>query len=134
MKFFSRLFGENRPDDVNRLLPGDYDFDIVGEASYQQELEAIVGCRDDDSAEYMTQARLLPEPTNPYDENAICVTIEGKTIGYLSRKNAVEYHRRIGSRPTICDAMIIGGWERGKRGQGHFGVKLDIAWPPKLET
>ena len=36
-------------------------------------------------------AVLVPEPTNPYDANAISVQIDGQVIGYLPRATAQEY-------------------------------------------
>jgi len=30
----------------------------------------------------------VPEPSNRYDPNAVQVMIEGKVVGYLSRRNA----------------------------------------------
>lgn len=80
----------------------------------------------------------MPEPTNPYDPNAVMVIIDGLKVGYLSRDDAAAYipflQQHIGSTPPVrCDAMICGGWSRGRRGSGHYGVKLDLTFPPEME-
>lgn len=107
---------------------GGFDFDIVGEASYQQALESIAG-RSDESAEHYCTATLSPEPSNQYDSNAIRVDINGKTVGYIARGVTAEFHRVLRGRSAQANAIIVGGWSRGSRGSGHFGVKLDIDEP-----
>lgn len=56
------------------------------------------------------------------------------TVGYLSRKNAREYRKRLKKAgyqgiTATCFAIIVGGWDRGGGDRGHFGVKLDL---PKI--
>ncbi len=111
--------------------PGTFDFDIVGEANYQAALEKICGGRTKDSAEYLTEAVLYLEDSNPHDDQAVMVTIDGETVGYLSRQNARSYRKQLkqmGHERIICkcDAMIVGGWHRSASDQGKFGVKLDL--------
>lgn len=118
---------------------GRYDFDIVGESHYQDTLEDVCGGRSEDAADHDTLAILIPQPDNPHDRNAVRVVMlvddEMETVGYLSRDQAVPYHQRMAQmglsrRLAGCRAKIVGGWE-GPRGSGHFGVKLDLAWPVK---
>lgn len=33
-----------------------------------------------------TKAKLVPEPTNKYDKNAVKVCVDGKTVGYIKRE------------------------------------------------
>jgi hypothetical protein len=71
---------------------------------------------------------LIPEPTNPYDPNAIRVCAEGGgTIGYLSRENAIEYkevfaqlaaHQHVGA----CRAKLIGGTPE----KSTYGVLINL--------
>jgi hypothetical protein len=101
---------------------GDTDFHIVGESRYQPELRRVA------KSGRLFTAVLMPEPTNPYDRNAICVTAEaGKTVGYLDRAWAVEYqevfallarHGRVGA----CRAKLIGGVGNKK----SYGVLLNL--------
>ncbi|WP_176055833.1 HIRAN domain-containing protein [Brucella intermedia] len=131
-----RAAGIGRSDNIKSNFviagDGDYDFDIVGESNYQDVLERIAG-RSDESAEYYCTAQLVPEPKNPHDNRAIRVDIDSLTVGYISRNETSDFHSVLRGRSANVDALIVGGWERGKRGRGHFGVKLDIAVPVRLE-
>ena len=56
--------------------------------------------------------RLVPEPNNPFDPNAVAVLTEGNaTIGYLSRDVAKGYQKRLLGLPTpiTCPAQLRGG-------------------------
>lgn len=111
--------------------PGTYEFEIVGESRYQDVLVTICGGRTEDSAEHMTEAVLHLEDSNPHDNLAVRVDIDGRTVGYLSRKDARSYRKQLkqlGHERIVCkcDAMIVGGWRRSRTDQGHFGVKLDL--------
>jgi hypothetical protein len=59
-----------------------------------------------------------PEPTNPYDPNAVVVKFEGDTVGYLPAKFA---ERVVEGMPglaftghiddvTVHDGHVVGGW------------------------
>lgn len=109
---------------------GAFDIDIVGESNYQAELEALAGGRDVEGADFEVSGVLMPEPNNPYDPNAIRVVVGGRTIGYIPKRETAAYHAVLGGRPAQVQILIVGGWDRGKRGSGHFGAKLDVAWPP----
>ena len=111
---------------------------VVGEGSYQGSLERLAGGRTIDGPRdrYHT-AILLPEPTNPYDPNAVRVAVvtssgDGATIGYLSREDAVAYRPVIDrlaaqGKVAACRASIGGGWDRG-----NFGVRLSMGTPDAL--
>ena len=115
---------------------GDYEFEVVGESYYQDALSAICGGHCEEGHEVECVAMLVPEPSNQYDRNAVAVHINGRKVAHLSREDAVEYHhalRQLSVRsPIKCDAIIVGGWDRGSRGKGSFGVKLDLAIPLSL--
>lgn len=102
-----------------------YDFEIVGEASYQSELKQIAGSNPD-GVEYYCTATLRAEPSNKYDPNAIKVVIEGKTVGYISRRETSLVHPHLRRGSLTCDAVVVGGWHRGDDDRGHYGVKLDL--------
>jgi hypothetical protein len=126
------LFGRKDNRKVVRLEAGDCDFDIVGESFYQEDLERICGGKTEDGVEFECEAALVPEAGNPHDKNAVRIEINFKKVGHLSREHAAEYRKILGTTVSICDSMIVGGWNRGKKDQGHFGVKLDIDWPPEI--
>lgn len=104
--------------------PGTYSQPVVGESHYQAALEAICGKRTNEGENKIVQATLVLE-NNPHDPQAVRIDIQGKTVGYLSRDDARVYRKQIGKNAT-CQAVIRGGWDRGKRGRGSYGVSLDL--------
>lgn len=133
MGWFSRLFGGGQQPIRSMHLEGDgsFDFDIVGESHYQDALTSIVGGRSDESVELDCVAEIVCEDDNPHDAKAVAIYINGRKVGHLARTVASGYrdmlkkHGWVGWSIT-ADAMIVGGWDRGSRGKGDFGVKLDI--------
>ncbi len=73
------------------LLGGQDDLEVVGERAYQDVLWDLSGGTVGDRIRRHIVAVLVPEPTNPYDTNAIAVQIEGQVVGYLPRATAQEY-------------------------------------------
>lgn len=67
---------------------GSFEYDIVGEASYQDALDRICGGKCEDGHEFEVAALLIEEPDNPADPNAVRAVISGATVGYLPRKDA----------------------------------------------
>jgi hypothetical protein len=143
MGIFRRLFGFGKGSRTPRRMTswcatGEPWFDVVGESHYQSELEQICGGRTPGGAEFYCTAVLVPEPNNQFDKNAVAVFINGRKVAHMSRNDLAEYHdalrgHRLKGKPVCCQAMIVGGWsQRRGREQGHFGVKLDIEWPPEL--
>ncbi|SEP71428.1 HIRAN domain-containing protein [Devosia sp. YR412] len=107
---------------------GSFDFDIVGEASYQEALDTIAGGKTKKGHEIEVLATLVREPSNPHDGNAIAVIIEGRKVGYVARAEAKAISKMIdscGYSQFTADAMIVGGWV-DRKGEGHYGVKLDL--------
>jgi len=90
---------------------------VVGESQYQDALarigEKIQTC----------SATLLPEPSNPFDGNAVVVQIDGMTVGYLCRADARRYQRRLLALtvPMQVPAKLIGG----TADKPSYGVLLD---------
>jgi hypothetical protein len=104
---------------------------VVGESHCQAALRALGGDRRLRGEQVVFTAALLPDPKNPYDENAIGVHISGGArVGYLSRGDAVEY-RDVGRFLTkekavgLCRARLIGGTPD----KPSIGVVLGLADP-----
>ncbi|HKP20167.1 MAG TPA: HIRAN domain-containing protein [Thermoleophilaceae bacterium] len=104
----------------------------VGEASYQDALRHICGSDRWEHVRCEVRAVLVPEPSNPYDPNAVMVQVDGQLVGYLSRGDAVEYQpvtRTLFERGEVivCDARICG------RGPGsdtpNLGIFLELPSP-----
>ncbi|MDX1785281.1 hypothetical protein [Roseovarius sp. ZX-A-9] len=110
-----------------------YTHAIVGEASYQDNIEKIVGGKGQYSAKYECMATLECENNNPHDENAVAVKIGKRLVGYLAREDAASYRSELQSIDASLPlaqvrAKIVGGW-RDAESEGHFGVKLNLKRP-----
>ena len=124
-------FAKPQQAKVQLTGPGAFEYKIVGEAKYQRALETICGGRTEEGIKKNVQAILIPESYNPQDKHAIRVSIQGHTVGYLSKVNAKTYRKKMkaagfSAKPAACSAMIVGGWDYGRHDRGHFGVKLDL--------
>lgn len=93
-----------------------FNTEVVGEASYKRQLRAVFGSGE---GRKHFDARLDPEPSNPHDANAIKVSVDGGTVGYLPRASAKRYGKKYGERSQTCSAVIV------SREGGH-GVWLDL--------
>jgi hypothetical protein len=110
---------------------GSFSLDVIGESHYQRALEHVCGGRTEASQDRVVTAVLILEDDNPYDSQAVCVTIDEWTVGYLPRQKARVFRarlRREGIRGDEfeCRANIRGGWDRGDGDRGFFGVWLDV--------
>lgn len=109
----------------------EFDFEIVGEHSYQQALKRIAGAKTEMSKEHYAVATLNLEPDNPYDKEACVVKISTETVGYLSKQEAFDFLDQLDqlkiARSTffLVDAVVVGGW-KNKDSEGSYGVKLDM--------
>ena len=132
-KWFTKKYGKGSKYDQIAVLdgPGKFEFDIVGESNYQRALKRIAGPKDETSKRPRCTAILILEDDNPHDDKAVRVDIEGQTVGYLDRKMARQYRNQlarqgISARRFQVEAMIVGGWDRGRSDRGHYGVLLDL--------
>lgn len=131
MGFFSRIFRSNR---VPALAPGrGWVVPVVGEAAYQDALRSAYRKNGGDGHDLKIVAVLIPEDGNRFDANAVRVEIGRRMVGYLPRELAVQYRAALGETAGECIAKIVGGFEMDDGTSAHFGVKLNLAWPPRLK-
>ncbi len=106
-------------------------FEVVGESHRHADLAglrtSLVG--DPNQFEVWTVAKLVPEPTNPHDRNAVRVEIHRRLVGYVSRDEAPEVRlwvkaRERGGRPVFVVARLAGGRVVDGR-VGPIGVVLE---------
>jgi hypothetical protein len=108
-----------------RRLEGELvDVEIVGESGYQEYLRELRRRRGE------LEIVLRPEPTNPYDLNAVVVLIEGRPVGYLPKAAAKEWQPMILAAEAegflvAGPAEILGG-TKDKPSLGIFG---SAPWP-----
>ena len=117
-------------------LPGDGFLAVVGESQCQDALRATHEvCTDKFEGRPAFTAALVPEPDNPYNENAIAVWGPRGRVGYLSHDDALDYRevfeeiRRRGENGGACGAHLTGG-DSGK----SYGVVLRLADPEHCLT
>jgi hypothetical protein len=109
----------------------EFEFHVVGTLHHQTELEAICGGHHRTSAHQYCAALLVPE-FNVHDRHAIAVVIRGKQVGHLGREDAHEFREALHRdrfADAACEAMIVGGWDRGGKNKGFFGVRLNACLP-----
>lgn len=97
---------------------------VVGESHYQEALRGLSDALEVlERHERNFDARLVPEPNNRYDANAIAVMAGDKKIGYLPREIAKSYHVPLARQPAPveCPAQLRGGEDGTK-----IGVVLDF--------
>jgi hypothetical protein len=121
----------SEPDEVEIRGNGCFALEIVGESHYQKNLESICGPRKEEGEDLITDACLILEDNNPYDNKAVRIDISGLTVGHLSRETARLYREQLNQsgHPRaigFCKARIKGGWKRRGNDIGHYGVWLDI--------
>ncbi len=98
------------------------DVDVVGEAAYQDALRSLKRRRN-------LKMVLRPDPTNPYDVNAVKVLIEGQTVGYLPKREAPAWQAMVLAAEaegfTITGPADILG---GTKDKPHLGVFGSVPW------
>ena len=110
---------------------GQFEFEVVGEAQYQEVIQRLAGDHGTNPADAEYEAELVPEDENRYDPKAVAVRIQGERVAYFSRDDARSFRRRLGQRRlsgqiTKCRACLAGGGTRRNGEKLFYGVKLDI--------
>jgi collagen type III alpha len=108
---------------------------VVGESHRIPDLRRIAGrMGGGPEGEAETTAVLVPEPDNKFDPNAVSVAIDGTTVGYLPREDAVSYSPTLLRLATAGVAVSVPArvwW--GPLGDSNWmaSVQLDLG-PPGL--
>ena len=103
---------------------------VAGTSYRQKELRKIAGKKTEDGFDLPVVAALVPEPSNEHDRNAVSVQIDGTLVGYLSRETAAQVQRELIAfrkrtrRHVAVNAKIVGGWKRGRKDEGDYGVRV----------
>lgn len=108
-----------------------YLVEVRGESECQAQLEDICGGRKTSGMHYRMQ------PTLVISDNKVRVQVDGVIIGRLDDDYAAGYKQQLATTPylsatVLCEAMIVGGWDRGPGDRGMFGGKLDL--PPNINA
>ncbi|MFG3592267.1 hypothetical protein [Bradyrhizobium sp. RDI18] len=131
MGFLGRLFGSKQ---ISSLAPGrGWVVPVVGEAQYQGALQTLYRKNGGSGHDIKVAAVLVPEDDNAFDTNAVRIEIESRGVGYLPREMAQQYRAAMGESIGQCSAKIVGGFELDDGSSAYFGVKLNLAWPPRMK-
>lgn len=108
---------------------------VVGESRYVRGLKKLAKrLGGGPTGEAMTTAVLLAEPFNVYDANAVAVAIDGDTVGYLPREDAVNYSavlQDLSRRGVAISVPARVWWSQADGGDWMASVRLDLG-PPGL--
>ena len=111
---------------------GDFEFDVVGESFYQDNLRKFAGVHGDEPANEEVDAYIVPDNDNEYDDKAVAIYVNGHKVAHMSRTDARKFRRRLSSKKlggatTQCKAIITGGGLQKRSGQRYdYGISLDI--------
>ena len=90
----------------------DYNYDVVGESFQRDHLTALIRAHNAfESGEIYSTAVLELEPTNPFDENAVKVVVEGTQVGYIPKFDS----------PAVTEMVK-------KSGKSSYEVPVRIGW------
>lgn len=124
---------QRRPQGRGVLVgDGRFSFRVVGTSFHQDQLEAIAGARTRAGYHRFCAALLAPQPSNPYDRQAIVVVIHDIEVAHLDRGSARDFGKVLsasGFADVACEAEIVGGWVRGADDWGYVGVRLNAYLP-----
>jgi restriction system protein len=107
---------------------GRYPTSVVGESHYQDHLAYLAEIYPDRLIETVD---LYLEENSPYDANQVNVSVEGETVGHLSRADAIRYRQRLKqlghpSAIGVCAGKLIGGRRLDDGNQASYGIVLNL--------
>ena len=145
MGILSRLFGAKEPPQTVQLAKGrGFTTRVVGESHCQAALEAVAGGKTEHGVRLLVTAQIVFDSGNQYDPNAVGILLDGRLVGYIPKEESAQFRHEVlavnpQELPVACHAKIVGGWryvddDDGEDSEGHFGIKLNVARPLRLDT
>jgi hypothetical protein len=116
------------------FIIGDRSVDVVDEADYQEKLEQLAGGRSERGTITQVVALLNRDPTRPHEKDAVRVSVDDETVGYIGKWDAKDLKPlmvRLEKEgvPAWVRGNIVGGWA-DDGGDEAFRIRLD-ALPSK---
>ena len=104
---------------------GNFAVQVVGESKFQESLGKL-----SQHGVYHT-ALLFLDDGNPEDYKAVAIYLNKRRVGYLSRKEARAFRRRLANnkftgKHTLCNAKLAGGHKQKDGLTARYSVTLDI--------
>ena len=83
-------------------IQGDIKMSTIGSQYYPEAWSRV------NTGDILT-VELIPEPNNPYDNNAVAVAYKDEILGHLTRSNAAEYFPHILEMNKLGYTLMVGG-------------------------
>ena len=105
----------------------DYNYEVVGESFQRDHLTALIRAHNAfESGEIYPTAVLELEPTNPFDENAVKVVVEGTQVGYIPKFDSPAVTQMVKkSGKSSYEVPVRIGWDTNSPSP-LIGVKLSL--------
>lgn len=120
---------------VEAWSPRTQQFEVAGEWYRAESLRALFHRHakvSDAGAEIRLEAVLVPDPSNPFDNRAVAVFVDGLHVGYMERPDAATHHSAIASLPGGELIVPSRQWLRGTAYDTWARVTLSLPRPEDL--
>lgn len=102
-----------------------YDYNIVGESYYRDLLQQMMRGTPRDERGWQRREvglKLIAQPHNPHDSNAISIQHRGHVVGHVARAKTMDFHRTYGDR--LIAGVEVDGLVTGRN--GRWSVRPDL--------
>lgn len=109
--------------------------EVAGERYRAENLRALFERHakvSESGAEARLPAVLVPDPSNPYDNRAVAVFVDGLHVGYMERPDARKYHAAIAQAPGGEVIVPSRQWLRATAQDTWARVTLSLPKPEQL--
>ncbi|MEY4152906.1 MAG: hypothetical protein RL470_965, partial [Actinomycetota bacterium] len=106
---------------------GDYNYDVVGESYQRDHLTSLIRAHNAfDTGVIFSTAVLEMEPTNPFDQYAVKVVVEGTQVGYIPKFDSPAVTEMIKkSGKSVYEVPVRIGWDTNSPSP-LIGVRLQL--------
>jgi collagen type III alpha len=120
---------------VEAWSPRTLQLEVAGEWYRAEDLRTLFTRHakvSDAGAEIRLDAVLVPDPSNPFDNHAVAVFVDGLHVGYMERSDAASYQSVIAKLPDGELAVPSRQWLRGTAQDTWARVTLSLPRPDQL--
>ena len=107
-------------------ISGENRIEVVGESHYRAALRQVAGEAPDGGSVVEHKAALVPDPSNPYDRNAVKVLIDNRQVGHLSRELASLVALQIAELVRVHGVVEVDAELSGTDSELGHGVVLNL--------
>jgi hypothetical protein len=112
---------------VSKADDSDYNYDVVGESYQRDHLTSLIRAHNAfDTGVIFSTAVLEMEPTNPFDQYAVKVVVEGTQVGYIPKFDSPAVTEMIKkSGKSVYEVPVRIGWDTNSPSP-LIGVRLQL--------